>query len=81
MKKMQEREREETQIANKIKRNLGPKRMVVKEVEEIDQYGNRRIIKKLVEEDGLKKAPKTRNLQRKLITRIDSDGNEIQEEV
>lgn len=81
MKKMQDREKEETQIANKIKRKLGPKKMVVKEVEEVDEYGNRRIVKKLVEEDGIKKAPKTRDLQKKLITRIDSDGNEIQEEV
>jgi len=37
MKKMQDREKEETQIANKIKRKLGPKKMVVKEVEEVDE--------------------------------------------
>jgi len=50
-----------------------PKRKVVREVEEIDQFGNVRKVLKEVEEEGIKKAPKTRNLQEKII--IDKHGN------
>merc|ERR1711964_969077 len=46
---------------------------VKREVEEIDEFGNVRKVLKEVEEDGIKKAPKTRNLQEKII--IDKDGN------
>merc|ERR1712169_61775 len=52
-----------------------PKRMVVKEVEEIDEFGNVRKVLREVEEEGIKKAPKTRNLQEKTI--IDKDGNKV----
>merc|ERR1712068_17872 len=52
-----------------------PKRMVLKEVEEIDEFGNVRKVLREVEEEGIKKAPKTRDLQEKII--IDKDGNKI----
>merc|ERR1711900_50053 len=49
------------------------KRKVIKEVEEIDEFGNVRKVLKEVEEDGIKKAPKSRNLQEKII--VDKYGN------
>merc|ERR1711964_907477 len=50
-----------------------PKRKVIREVEEMDEYGNVRKVLKEVEEDGIRKAPKSRNLQEKII--IDKHGN------
>merc|ERR1712096_271276 len=44
-----------------------------KEVEEIDEFGNIRKVLKEVEEEGIKKAPKSRKLQEKII--IDKYGN------
>merc|ERR1711958_84099 len=52
-----------------------PKRTVIKEVEEIDEFGNVRKVLREVEEEGIKKAPKTRDLQEKII--IDKHGNKI----
>merc|ERR1712169_120635 len=43
--------------------------------EEIDEFGNVRKVLREVEEEGIKKAPKTRNLQEKTI--IDKDGNKV----
>merc|ERR1712098_310129 len=63
MKRMQEKEKEDEERYGSQK----PKRMVVKEVEEIDEFGNVRKVLKEVEEEGIKKAPKTRNLQEKTI--------------
>merc|ERR1711964_294649 len=51
-----------------------PKRKVIKEVVEYDEFGNKRIVLKEVEEEGPKKAPKTKNLKQKTI--IDEFGNE-----
>jgi len=45
----------------------------VKEVVEYDEFGNKRIVLKEVEEEGPKKAPKTKNLTEKTI--IDEFGN------
>merc|ERR1712098_917422 len=71
MKKMQEQEKkDEEKFYSKP-----AKRMVVKEVEEIDEFGNVRKVLKEVEEEGIKKAPKTRDLQEKFI--IDKDGNKV----
>merc|ERR1712096_395735 len=53
--------------------NKPPKRKVVKEVEEIDENGNVRRVLKEVDEEGPKRAPKSRNLQEKIIT--DANGN------
>jgi len=39
----------------------------VREVEEIDEFGNVRKVLKEVEEEGIKKAPKTRYLKLKVI--------------
>merc|ERR1712096_236767 len=69
MKRMQEKEK----AAEEIYYSEPPKRTVVKAVEEIDAFGNVRKVLKEVEEDGIKKAPKSRNLQEKII--IDKDGN------
>merc|ERR1712169_168497 len=71
MERMQEKEKEDEERYGSQK----PKRMVVKEVEEIDEFGNVRKVLKEVEEEGIKKAPKTRNLQEKTI--IDKDGNKV----
>merc|ERR1712058_107620 len=69
MKRMQEKEKEDEERYSHQK----PKRMVVKEVEEIDEFGNVRKVLREVEEEGIKKAPKTRNLQERVIT--DKYGN------
>jgi len=45
----------------------------VKEVVEYDEFGNKRVVLKEVEEEGPKKAPKTKNLTEKTI--IDEFGN------
>merc|ERR1712000_306696 len=55
--------------------SLKPKRKVLREVEEIDEFGNVRKVLKEVEEEGIRKAPKTRALQEKII--IDKDGNKV----
>merc|ERR1712000_83945 len=52
-----------------------PKRKVLREVEEIDEFGNVRKVLREVEEEGIKKAPKTRTLQEKII--IDEHGNKV----
>merc|ERR1712169_171585 len=69
MERMQEKEKEDEERYGSQK----PKRMVVKEVEEIDEFGNVRKVLKEVEEEGIKKAPKTRDLKEKII--IDKYGN------
>merc|ERR1712000_611852 len=71
MKRMQEKEKEDEERYGSQK----PKRMVVKEVEEIDEFGNVRKVLREVEEEGIKKAPKTRDLQEETI--MDKDGNMI----
>merc|ERR1712096_215605 len=50
-----------------------PKRKVVREVEEKDEFGNIRKVLREVEEEGIKKAPKTRNIREKII--IGEHGN------
>merc|ERR1712000_341731 len=66
---MKEKEKEECMLNEK------PIKRIVKEVEEVDEFGNVRKILKEVEEQGVTKAPKTRNLKEKTI--IDKDGNII----
>merc|ERR1712000_213818 len=72
MKRMQEKEKEDKERYEAASK---PKRMVIKEVEEIDEFGNVRKVLREVEEEGITKAPKTRDLQEKII--IDKDGNKI----
>merc|ERR1711964_165794 len=66
-----------------------PKRTVLREVEEIDEFGNVRKVLKEVEEEGVKKAPKTRDLKQKVITDkygnkrtvlLDDEGNIVDED-
>merc|ERR1712000_622376 len=64
---MQEKEKEQSML------NQKPTKRIVKEVEEIDEFGNVRKVLKEVEEEGVIKAPQTRNLKEKTI--IDKDGN------
>merc|ERR1712000_787802 len=61
-----------------------PKRMVVKEVEEIDKFGDVKKVLKEIEKDGVKKAPETANLKEETIVNkfdniknvlIDDEGN------
>merc|ERR1712169_163766 len=71
MKRMQEKEKEDEVRYGSQK----PKRTVIKEVEEIDEFGNVRKVLREVEEEGIKKAPKTRDLKETFI--IDKDGNKV----
>merc|ERR1711964_307022 len=66
-----------------------PKRKVLKEVEEIDEFGNVRKVLREVEEEGIKKAPKTRELKERIITDkygrkkkvlVDDEGNVVDED-
>merc|ERR1712000_571912 len=61
-----------------------PKRMVVKEIEEIDKLGNVKKLLKEIEKDGIKKAPETNNLKEETIldkfnniknVLVDDEGN------
>jgi len=71
MKRMQEQEKKDEERYY----SKPPKRTVLREVEEIDEFGNIRKVLREVEEEGVKKAPKTRALQEKII--IDKDGNKV----
>merc|ERR1712098_755530 len=71
MKKMQEKEKEDEERFY----SKPATRKVLKEVEEIDEFGNVRKVLREVEEEGIKKAPKTRTLQEKII--IDEHGNKV----
>jgi len=79
--RLQKEAKEVDDKIKEIKSKTMPKRQVVKEVEEIDEFGNKRMVKKLVTEEGPYKAPKTRDLKRQKITRKDSKGNIIEEDV
>jgi hypothetical protein len=54
---------------------------VLKEVVEIDEFGNKKIVQKLVDENGPRQAPKSKSLKTSMITVIDSNGNEVQKTV
>merc|ERR1712096_536903 len=69
MKRMQEKEKADEERYSGQK----PKRKVLREVEEIDEFGNVRKVLREVEEEGIKKAPKSRNLREKII--VDKYGN------
>merc|ERR1712096_553458 len=69
MKRMQEKEKADEDLYY----SQPAKRTVIKEVEEIDEFGNVRKVLKEVEEDGIKKAPKSRDLKEKII--VDKYGN------
>jgi len=66
---MQEQEKDDIERQYSKK----PKRKVVKEVEEIDSHGNIRKVMREVEEEGIARAPKTRDLKQKVV--IDKDGH------
>merc|ERR1712000_801489 len=72
MKRMQEKEKEDEERYESASK---PKRTVLREVEEIDEFGNVRKVLKEVEEEGVKKAPKSRALQEKII--VGKDGNKV----
>jgi hypothetical protein len=50
---------------------------VLKEIYEYDKFGNIKTVKKLVENSGSKKAPKSNNLKSTKIAVKDSNGNKI----
>jgi len=54
---------------------------VLKDVVEYDEFGNKKIVQTLVDEDGPKQAPKSKNLKASTITVIDANGNEVQKTV
>merc|ERR1712000_572763 len=78
--KMQEKEKnDEEQFHDKT-----PKRMIVKEIEEIDKLGNVKKLLKEIEKDGIKKVPETNNLKEETIldkfnnikkVLVDDEGN------
>merc|ERR1712000_723773 len=70
LKRMKDKEKEDEERYESASK---PKRKVLREVEEIDEFGNVRKVLREVEEEGIKKAPKTRDLQEKVIT--DKYGN------
>merc|ERR1711964_833254 len=57
------------------------KHKVLKDVVEMDEFGNNKIVQKLVEEDGLKKVSKSNNIKSTTITTIGSNGEEIKKSV
>merc|ERR1712169_96369 len=63
LKRMKEKEKEDEERYESASK---PKRKVLREVEEIDEFGNVRKVLREVEEEGIKKAPKTRNLKEKV---------------
>merc|ERR1711964_205916 len=80
---MKEKEKEQCMF------NQKPTKRIVKEVEEIDEFGNVRKVLKEVEEEGVKKAPKSRALQERIITDkygnkrkvlVDDQGNVVDED-
>jgi len=60
-------------LKSKLNKISPKKKKVLKEVVEYDEFGNKRIVLKEVEEEGPYKAPKTKNLTKKTI--IDEFGN------
>merc|ERR1711964_342261 len=57
------------------------KHKVLKDVVEMDEFGNKKIVQKLVEEDGLKKVSKSNNIKSTTITTIGSNGEEIKKTI
>jgi len=49
----------------------------LRDVDEIDEFGNKRTVQKLVDNVGPKQSPNSNNLRSKIITITDSNGNEI----
>merc|ERR1712098_510412 len=64
---MKEKEKQQSILDKK------PTKRIIKEIEEIDEFGNIRKVLKETEEYGVIKAPETRNLKEKTIK--DKDGN------
>jgi len=54
---------------------------ILKDVDEFDEFGNKTTIQKLVDNVGLKQAPKSNNLKYHNIMQTDSNGNKIQKSV
>merc|ERR1712000_756568 len=54
---------------------------VLKEVEEYDEYGNKKTVQKLVDDVGSKKVPNSNNLKYSDITLTDSNGNKFAKQV
>merc|ERR1712000_778334 len=55
-----------------------PCHKVLKDVIVYDEHGNKKIVEKLVDEVGPKKAPNSNDLKSTMVTVTDSEGNEIQ---
>jgi len=60
-------------LSSKLRKIKPGKKKVVREVVEYDEFGNKRVVLKEVEEDGPYIAPKTRSLKEKII--VDKNGN------
>merc|ERR1712000_587504 len=58
-----------------------PVHKVLKEIVEIDEFGDERIVQKLVDKDGPTSAPNSKKLRKSTITVNDPDGNEIQKSI
>merc|ERR1712000_655673 len=58
-----------------------PCHKVLKDVIVYDEHGNKKIVEKLVDEAGHKKAPNSNDLKSTMVTVTDSEGNKIQKSV
>merc|ERR1711964_730243 len=73
--------KEEALIIEKEHYSKSNKHKVLKDVVEIDEFGNKKIVQKLVDEDGLKSVPKSDNVKSCIITTIGPNGEEIKKSV
>jgi len=71
-KEANERQKELSQLTNN---------KILKDVDEYDEFGNKKTVSKLVDNVGSKQAPKSNNLKRRDIKLTDSNGNKIQKSV
>merc|ERR1711964_722930 len=73
--------KEEALIIEKEHYSKSNKHKVLKDVVEIDEFGNKKIVQKLVDEDGPKLAPTSNNVKSSIITTIGPNGEEIKKSV
>jgi hypothetical protein len=76
LQRMQQETNERNKEFSQLKDNK-----ILKEVVEYDEFGNKKTVQKLVDNDGPKKAPQSNNLTLHNITITDANGNKIQKQV
>merc|ERR1712000_570561 len=76
LKRMQNEAEEGQKEFSQLKNNK-----VLRDVDEYDEFGNKKTVQKLVDNIGPKQSPKSNNLRSSTITITDSNGNKIQKSV